>query len=144
MSKTLGKKAGYSKRDLKAYYYIAPWLIGFAILQLYPFISSLIYSFADYSIGSKPDFIGFGNYIKLFTKDKEFWTSLRVTIVFALMTVPGKIILALAVAIFLNRDIRGINLIRTLYYIPSLFGGSVAIAILWKLMFLDNGPINAV
>ena len=72
MSKTLGKKAGYSKRDLKAYYYIAPWLIGFAILQLYPFISSLIYSFADYSIGSKPDFIGFGNYIKLFTKDKEF------------------------------------------------------------------------
>lgn len=68
MSKTLGKKAGYSKRDLKAYYYIAPWLIGFAILQLYPFISSLIYSFADYSIGSKPDFIGFRKLYKIIYK----------------------------------------------------------------------------
>lgn len=143
-TKTLSKKSSYSKRDLKAYYYIAPWILGFAILQLYPFISSLFYSFTDYSIGSDPVFVGLANYVKLFTKDKEFWTSLRVTIVFALMTVPGKIILALAVAIFLNRDIKGINLIRTLYYIPSLFGGSVAIAILWRLMFLDNGPINAV
>lgn len=144
MSKTLGKKIKYSKRDLKAFYYITPWLIGFGVLQLYPFVSSLIYSFTDYSIGAKPNFVGLENYIKLFTKDKEFWISLRVTIVFALMTVPGKIILALAVAMFLNRDIKGINLIRTLYYIPSLFGGSVAIAILWRLMFLDNGPINNV
>lgn len=135
--------SNYSKRDMKAYFYIAPWLIGFVVLQFYPFISSLIYSFTEYSIGSKAEYVGLGNYIKLFTKDKEFWTSLRVTIVFALMTVPGKIILALAVAVFLNRDIKGINLIRTLYYIPSLFGGSVAIAILWRLMFLDNGPINA-
>lgn len=143
MSRTLNKKSSYSKRDLKAYYYIAPWIIGFAVLQFFPFISSLYYSFMEYSIGSNPVFIGLENYIKLFTKDKEFWTSLRVTIVFACMTVPGKIVLALAVAIFLNRDIKGINLIRTLYYIPSLFGGSVAISILWRLMFLDNGLINA-
>lgn len=90
-TKTLSKKSSYSKRDLKAYYYIAPWILGFAILQLYPFISSLFYSFTDYSIGSDPVFVGLANYVKLFTKDKEFWTSLRVTIVFALMTVPGKL-----------------------------------------------------
>ena len=132
------------RRDYQAYLYILPWLVGFAVLQLYPFLSSFVYSFADYSIGSEASFIGLGNYQKLFTQDKEFWNSLKVTLLFAFYTVPGKLIMALAVAVFLNRDIKGINLIRTLYYIPSLFGGSVAIAILGKLMFLDNGVINAV
>ena len=96
------------------------------------------------SVGAKATFQGLANYKKLFTQDKEFWNSLKVTILFALYTVPGKLIMALAVAMFLNRDLKGINLIRTLYYIPSLFGGSVAVALLWRLMFLDNGVINAI
>lgn len=132
------------KREYQAYLYILPWILGFAILQLYPFVSSFIYSFTDYTVGAKATFQGFANYKKLFTQDKEFWNSLKVTILFALYTVPGKLIMALAVAMFLNRDLKGINLIRTLYYIPSLFGGSVAVALLWRLMFLDNGVINAI
>ena len=132
------------KREYQAYLYILPWILGFAILQLYPFVSSFIYSFTDYTVGAKATFQGLANYKKLFTQDKEFWNSLKVTILFALYTVPGKLIMALAVAMFLNRDLKGINLIRTLYYIPSLFGGSVAVALLWRLMFLDNGVINAI
>ena len=132
------------KREYQAYLYILPWILGFAILQLYPFVSSFIYSFTDYTVGAKATFQGLANYKKLFTQDKEFWNSLKVTILFALYTVPGKLIMALAVAMFLNRDSKGINLIRTLYYIPSLFGGSVAVALLWRLMFLDNGVINAI
>lgn len=132
------------KRKYQAYLYILPWILGFAILQLYPFVSSFIYSFTDYTVGAKATFQGLANYKKLFTQDKEFWNSLKVTILFALYTVPGKLIMALAVAMFLNRDLKGINLIRTLYYIPSLFGGSVAVALLWRLMFLDNGVINAI
>ena len=132
------------KREYQAYLYILPWILGFAILQLYPFVSSFIYSFTDYTVGAKATFQGLANYKKLFTQDKEFWNSLKVTILFALYTVPGQIIMALAVAMFLNRDLKGINLIRTLYYIPSLFGGSVAVALLWRLMFLDNGVINAI
>lgn len=132
------------KREYQAYLYILPWILGFAILQLYPFVSSFIYSFIDYTVGAKATFQGLANYKKLFTQDKEFWNSLKVTILFALYTVPGKLIMALAVAMFLNRDLKGINLIRTLYYIPSLFGGSVAVALLWRLMFLDNGVINAI
>lgn len=132
------------KREYQAYLYILPWILGFAILQLYPFVSSFIYSFTDYTVGAKATFQGLSNYKKLFTQDKEFWNSLKVTILFALYTVPGKLIMALAVAMFLNRDLKGINLIRTLYYIPSLFGGSVAVALLWRLMFLDNGVINAI
>ena len=132
------------KREYQAYLYILPWILGFAILQLYPFVSSFIYSFTDYTVGAKATFQGLANYKKLFTQDKEFWNSLKVTILFALYTVPGKLIMASAVAMFLNRDLKGINLIRTLYYIPSLFGGSVAVALLWRLMFLDNGVINAI
>lgn len=132
------------KREYQAYLYILPWILGFVILQLYPFVSSFIYSFTDYTVGAKATFQGLANYKKLFTQDKEFWNSLKVTILFALYTVPGKLIMALAVAMFLNRDLKGINLIRTSYYIPSLFGGSVAVALLWRLMFLDNGVINAI
>lgn len=132
------------KREYQAYLYILPWILGFAILQLYPFVSSFIYSFTDYTVGAKATFQGLANYKKLFTQDKEFWNSLKVTILLQLYTVPGKLIMALAVAMFLNRDLKGINLIRTLYYIPSLFGGSVAVALLWRLMFLDNGVINAI
>ena len=132
------------KREYQAYLYILPWILGFVILQLYPFVSSFIYSFTDYTVGAKATFQGLANYKKLFTQDKEFWNSLKVTILFALYTVPGKLIMALVVAMFLNRDLKGINLIRTLYYIPSLFGGIVAVALLWRLMFLDNGVINAI
>jgi len=137
------RKQRYTKRDYQAFLYLLPWLLGILVLQLYPFISSLVYSFHDYTVGGKMDFIGLDNYIKLFTKDRDFWNSLKTTFVFALYTVPGKIVLALAVAIFLNRNIRGINAIRTAYYIPSLFGGSIAIALLWRLMFMDNGIINS-
>ena len=134
----------YTKRDYAAFAYLAPWIIGMLVLQLYPFLSSLVYSFCNYKITGTPSFTGLSNYIQLFTMDNEFWNSLKVTLAYTLYTVPGKLVMPLAVAVFLNRDIKGINLIRTLYYIPSLFGGSVAVALLWKIMFMDNGVINAI
>lgn len=134
----------FTRRDYSAFIYLAPWILGMLIFQLYPFLSSLYYSFCNYKITAAPVFCGLNNYIQLFTTDNEFWNSLRVTLVYTLYTVPGKLIMALAVAVFLNRNIKGINLIRTLYYIPSLFGGSVAVALLWKVMFMDTGVINSI
>lgn len=90
-----------------------------------------------------PRFIGIQNYIKLFTADREFWNSLKVTVIYTVFTVPGKLIVALLVALVMNKNLKGINLIRTIYYLPSLFGGSIAVAILWKLMFQDQGIINS-
>lgn len=133
----------YKKRDYMGLIYIAPWLVGFLLLQLYPFIASLFYSFTQYNIMSEPSFVGLTNYITLFKVDNEFWNSLKVTIVYTIYTVPGKLVLALLVALLMNKQMKGINLFRTIYYIPSLFGGSVAVAILWKLMFMDDGVINA-
>jgi oligogalacturonide transport system permease protein len=136
-------RPGFSKRrDYQAFLYLSPWLLGFTIFQLYPFISSFYQSFTDYQISSKPIFCGLGNYITMFTVDSEFWKAFRVTLLYTVYTVPGKLIMALAVAVFLNKNIRGINLIRTLYYMPSLFGGSVAVAILWKVLLMDNGVVN--
>lgn len=132
-----------TKRGSKAYIYILPWLIGFAALQLYPFVASLFYSFTNYNAFGKMNFICFDNYIRLFNKDREFYKSLRVTIMYTLLTVPGKILLSLAVAIMLNKARKGIGLMRTVFYLPSLFGGSIAVALLWKLLFNDNGLINA-
>ncbi|WP_408610546.1 carbohydrate ABC transporter permease [Blautia liquoris] len=123
--------------------YIAPWLIGFLLLQLYPFLSSLYYSFTDYQFFNDPSWIGIQNYKKLFTTDPEFYNSLKVTIVYTLYTVPGKLIMALFIAVLLNQNLKHIGVIRTIYYLPSLFSGSVAVAILWKLLFMDEGTINS-
>lgn len=138
-----GKKRCYKKRDYQAFLYLMPWILGMLILQIYPFLCSLYYSFTNYQISSSPVWCGLDNYIQLFTRDAEFKNSVKVTVIYTLCTVPGKLIMALAVAVFLNRDIKGINLIRTLYYIPSLFGGSVAVSVLWKALFIDNGVVNA-
>ena len=123
--------------------FIAPWLIGLLTLQVYPFIASLFYSFTEYNIMAAPKFIGLGNYINLFTTDTEFWNSVKVTLIYTVFTVPGKLLVALIVALVMNKKMRGVNFIRTVYYIPSLIGGSIGIAILWKLMFQEEGIVNS-
>lgn len=134
----------YRKKDYMGFMYIAPWLIGFLLLQLYPFLSSLYYSFTDYQFFNQPSWIGFQNYKKLFTVDPEFYNSLKVTVIYTLYTVPGKLIMALFIAVLLNQNMKHIGVIRTVYYLPSLFSGSVAVAILWKLLFMDDGTINSI
>ncbi|RAV22605.1 sugar ABC transporter permease [Paenibacillus contaminans] len=124
--------------------YISPWIIGFLVFQFYPIFASLYYSFTDYSMARDPKFIGFKNYVDMFTIDPNFLLSLKVTIVYVLMAVPLKLIFALIVAVVLNLKLKFVNFFRTVYYIPSILGGSVAIAILWRAMFLKDGLVNHV
>lgn len=131
-----------SKGRWTGFYYILPWLIGFSIFQLYPFIASLVYSFTKYSFGKAPEFIGLDNYIRLFTRDKQFLATLGITARYALVAVPGKLICALLVAMILNAKVRGIGLYRTVYYMPSILGGSVAVSVLWRVMFMRDGMVN--
>ena len=134
---------GWTKRNRIGFLYVCIWIFGFLVFQLYPFVSSLFYSFTSYDIFHKPEFVGLDNYVRLFTKDKEFWNSLTVTLKYTFITVPGKVVLALIIAMILNRELKGINFIRTVYYIPSLLSGSVAVAILWKVLFMNDGFINS-
>lgn len=138
------EKAGKLKRrNRAAYLYLAPWLIGLLVLQLYPFLVSLYYSLCNYNPLSEPSFTGFSNYIRLFTRDVEFWKSLQATLRYTVYTVPSKIIMSLGIAMLLSKGRRGVGLLRTVYYLPSLFGGSIAVTILWKIMFMDKGMVNA-
>lgn len=122
--------------------YIAPWLIGFLVLQLYPFGASLMYSFTNYSITNVPKFVGLDNYIAMFTKDNNFYKSLSTTIAYVFISVPMKLIFALMVALLLNVKLKMVNLYRTLFYLPSILGGSVAVSILWRFLFMKEGMVN--
>ena len=130
--------------DCKGLLFISPWVIGFLLFQLYPFVSSFVYSFTNYNIMSAPKFVGLDNYVRLFTIDPDFKYSLWVTIKYAFISVPLKLVFALFVAILLNTKMRGVNFLRTIYYLPSILGGSIAISALWKLMFMKDGIVNAI
>jgi oligogalacturonide transport system permease protein len=135
-------KVKYTKRGNMGYLYIFPWILGFLIFQLYPLGASLYYSFTEYNITGTPTFIGFKNYITMFSSDSLFYTSLGNTLKYVFLSLPMKIITALIVAVILNQKLKGINFYRTVYYIPSIFGGSVAISILWRFLFMDGGLVN--
>lgn len=134
--------AKYRRKDLVGLIYVLPWLIGFLLFKLYPFVMSFIYSFTDFSMLKAPKFVGLSNYIHIFTKDELFFKSLLNTIKYVVITVPLKISFALFVAIILNMKVKGINLFRTIYYLPSIFGGSVAISVLWRFLFMQDGIVN--
>ncbi|MFB9276336.1 carbohydrate ABC transporter permease [Cohnella cellulosilytica] len=136
-------KKGPTKRYI-GLVYISPWILGFLVFQLYPFISSFVYSFTDYSITNTPSYVGLKNYITMFTKDELFYKSLLVTIEYVLMSVPLKLAFALLVAVMLNVNLKFVNIFRTVYYLPSILGGSVAVAVLWKFLFAKDGFINRV
>lgn len=142
----LRKKRGFSKLEqgYMGFFLILPWLIGFCIFKLYPFLSSLAYSFTDYDLfKGAQSFVGFENYIDAFTKSKNV-KALQVTFTYAFMTVPLKLAFALFIAYILNFKIRGVGLFRTAYYVPSILGGSVAIAVLWRALFKNDGVINTI
>lgn len=121
--------------------FILPWLIGFCIFKLYPFAASLFYSFTDYNLFKGIHEYGFMNYQTIFNTE-SIVKSLVVTFKYAFLTVPLKLVAALFIAYILNFKIKGVNFFRTAYYIPSILGGSVAIAVLWKALFRDEGLIN--
>lgn len=142
----LRRRRGLSKLEqgYMGFILVLPWLIGFCIFKLYPFVSSLIYSFTDYDLfKGVQNVVVFQNYIDAFTKPKNI-KALQVTFTYAFMTVPLKLIFALFIAYILNFRIKGVGLFRTAYYVPSILGGSVAIAVLWKALFKNDGVVNTI
>ncbi|HZG58427.1 sugar ABC transporter permease [Paenibacillus sp.] len=130
------------KRNLTAYLFLSPWLIGLFAFTLGPMLSSLYFSFTSFDLFSSASWVGAQNFQDIFLRDDRFVKALRATFVFVAVSVPLKLLFALAVAMLLNRAIRGIGLYRTVYYLPSLVGGSVAVAIMWRQIFGADGLIN--
>ena len=120
-----------------------PFIIGFLLFLAVPMGLSLIYSFSDYDILSPARFAGFSNYIRIFTHDQTFISSVKATFYFALVSVPLRLIFALIVALILVRPTKAVGFYRAAYYLPSIIGGSVAISVLWRRMFAVDGVVNS-
>jgi multiple sugar transport system permease protein len=149
MPKTPRKQLSMSKREaLIGYLFISPWLIGFLIFTIGPMLASLYFSFTDYNIVNPPSWVGLANYAKIFSGipdairthspealgDPLFWKSLQVTLYYAMMALPLGLIVSFFLAILLNQKIPGVNLWRTIYFLPSVIAG-VAVTILWVRIF---------
>ena len=126
------------------YLFLLPWFIGFLGLTIGPIISSFYLSFTDFDLLTPAQWVGTDNYVRMFTNDRNFAASMRVTFLFVVFAVPLKLAFALGVAVLLNRGMKGLPLYRALFYLPSLLGASVAIAILWRQIFAADGLVNDV
>lgn len=128
---------------LSGYVFIGPWLLGFFAFLVIPITSSLYYSFTDYDILAEPIFSGLSNYANMM-HDRLFWKTLQVTFTYAFASVPLRLLFAFLVALLFNRSGRLIRAYQMIYYIPSIIGGNIAIAVMWRRLFMADGAFNAI
>ena len=121
------------------YVFILPFIIGLLVFTVVPFFTSLYLAFTDYNVLSPAKWIGLENFKRMFFEDKHFWNSFWITFRFALIQVPIKLLVSLGVALILSRSTKLTSVYRAAFYIPSLMGGSVAVALTWKQMFAYKG-----
>jgi multiple sugar transport system permease protein len=138
----ISKQSRIMKENLTGYAFISPFIIGFLAFTFIPILASLYLSFTNYNLFATPRWIGFDNYIKMFTADPRYWQSLKVTLIYVLAGVPLRLAFALLIALLLNTASKAVGLYRSLFYLPSLIGGSVAVAIMWRNVFGDLGIVN--
>ncbi|MDC7232066.1 MAG: sugar ABC transporter permease [Spirochaetales bacterium] len=143
LGKSLSERKALFRENLAGYAFIAPWLIGFFAFSIIPILTSLYYSFTSYDILGSPVLNGVDNF-KNMVQDKLFWKSLAVTFNYAFISVPLRLLFAFFVALMFNRDVKGIRLYQMVYYIPSIVGGSIAVAVMWRRLFMADGAVNSV
>ncbi|MGC0142144.1 carbohydrate ABC transporter permease [Pseudactinotalea sp. Z1732] len=131
------------RQEGAAHLFMLPWLVGLVVITSIPMLASLYLSFTDYNILSSPTFVGAENYQRLLD-DVRFWNASRVTVMYVLISVPLQLAFALAIALVLDKGLKGLTIYRSAYYLPSLLGGSVAVAVLWRQIFGHNGLVNQV
>jgi oligogalacturonide transport system permease protein len=124
--------------------FVLPFILGVLAFKLFPFVMSFALSFTEYDIINPPEVVGLDNYKELFGNDPLFRQSLGVTLLFVVIAVPMRVGFALFVAHVLNYKLRGINFFRSAYYLPSILGGSIAAAVMWRFLFSQNGLVNMV
>jgi len=132
---------GVKQEWARGYAFILPWMLGFLIWNLVPFAASFILSFTTYNTFHPPKFVGLSNYSYMFTQDAEFWPGMKLTLLYALFSVPLGMIGALWVALLLNQDVKGVGIWRTIYYMPAVLPAA-ATALLWNWMLSPSGIIN--
>ncbi|MGI6018173.1 MAG: carbohydrate ABC transporter permease [Marvinbryantia sp.] len=145
MKKKAKKTSGIQRRNTRNFYfYIAPWLLFFLVLTVYPMIKSLFLAFTDSDFSGKGNFVGFDNFIQAFTVDALFWPSFKNTICYVLMYVPLSLVISFLLGWLLSRKVKFLGFWRTVFYLPYITAG-VAITILWGWIFNGSyGVLNYV
>lgn len=136
----LGHMARSERRA--ALFFLAPWVAGMLVFTLGPVLGSLYLSFTNYDFFNPPEWIGFANYVTMFTADSRWWRSVAVTFTYVAISVPLVVAFALALALILDTGMKLLPLYRALFYLPSLLGSSVAISLLWRQVFGKDGMVN--
>ncbi|WP_305798067.1 carbohydrate ABC transporter permease [Parageobacillus sp. VR-IP] len=130
------------KEGLQGYLFIAPWIIGFLLFTAGPLLFSLYGSFTNYDITSRMEFIGFKNYIRMFTDDDLFWVSLTNTLYYVVISVPLTTVGAIILAVLLNQGVPGMRVYRTIFYLPAVLSG-VGVYLLWmQLLSPSSGLVD--
>ena len=130
--------------NLAGYLFIAPWLVGFFAFTFVPIVASLVLAFTNYNILSpSPHWVGIRNFERMFSHDPRYWTSVRQTFYFAFTSVPLKLAFALALAMLMNAPRGFVGVYRAAYYLPSIVGANVAVAVMWRQIFGTDGVVNA-
>jgi multiple sugar transport system permease protein len=141
----VGRRTGRKKRNGRenraAYAFLTPWLLGMIILTLGPMLYSLYLAFTSYNLLSSPQWIGWGNFVQMF-HDPRYFNSVRVTLIYVLISVPLVLVISMLVALLLNTGLKFIGAYRALFYLPSLLGASVAVATLWRQIFGTDGLVD--
>ena len=133
----------YENKKL-GFMFVLPFVLGVLLFKLFPFVMSFALSFTQYDLIDPPEWVGLRNYEEMLTGDPLFRKSLGVTLTFALLAVPLRVGFALVVAQVLNFRLKGINAFRAAFYIPSILGGSIAVAVLWRFVFAKYGLVNII
>jgi multiple sugar transport system permease protein len=129
------------RRHIAGWLFASPWIVGFVLWTLGPMLASLALSFTEWDLISQPQWVGLRNYQELLA-DALVWKSLSVTTLYAVVSVPLHLVIGMALAMLLNRPIRGVRIYRTLLYLPAVLSG-VAVALLWRwLLSADFGLVN--
>jgi len=124
------------------YVFVAPWVIAFLCFELIPTAAAFFFSLTDWSVVGQWNFIGFANYIEMFTRDRLFARSVGNTLYYVVFAVPLNVTMAFLLALLLNAKVRGQTFFRTMFYLPALIP-SVAGAIVWIWIFdTNNGILN--
>jgi multiple sugar transport system permease protein len=135
------RRTELARESVAGYLFLLPWLVGFLGLVLGPMATSLWLSLTRYDLLSPPVWVGLQNYVNLLS-DPRYVQSVRVTLTYVGLAVPLRLVFALLLALLLDRGLRGLDLYRAIYYVPSLLGASVAIAILWRQLFGGDGVLD--
>lgn len=124
--------------------FLAPWLVGLLVFNIYPLLATVYLSFTDYAVVTSPEWVGLNNYTEMFTTDPSFWPAVRNSLYYALLSVPVGLVASLVLALVLNMRAAGIGLYRTLFYLPSVVPPVVSTIVFIIMLEPTAGVVNTI